>query len=53
MHQDVCKDLHGFQQGIEWNMFHGHLESFSKNHLLEVRPNTKLGDHGTLDAHSC
>ena len=34
-------------------MFHGHLESFSKNHLLEVRPNTKLGDHGTFDAHSC
>ena len=33
--QDGCKNLHGFLHGIEWIMFHGHLDYF-KNHLSEV-----------------
>ena len=32
-------------------MFHGHLDYFQKP-LLEGRPNTKLGDHGTPNAHN-
>ena len=44
--------LHGFLHGIKWIMFHGHLDCFSKpSH--GVRPNTKLGDHGTPNAHNC
>ena len=38
--------------GIEWIMFHGHLDYFPKP-PLEGRPNTKLGDHGTLKSHNC
>ena len=33
-------------------MFHNHLDYFRKP-LLGGRPNTKLGDHGTLNAHNC
>ena len=33
-------------------MFHGHLDYFQKP-LLGGRPNTKPGDHGTLNAHNC
>jgi hypothetical protein len=32
-------------------MFHGHLDYFQKS-PLEVRPNTKLGDYGTPNAHN-
>ena len=32
-------------------MFHGHLDYFQKP-PLGGRPNTKLGDHGTLNAHN-
>jgi hypothetical protein len=49
--QDGCKSLHGFLHGIEWIMFHGHLDYFPKP-PLGGRPNTKPGDHGTLDAHN-
>ena len=43
--------LHGFLHGIEWNMVHGHLDYFQKL-PCGGRPNTKLGDHGTLNAHN-
>ena len=33
-------------------MFHGHLDCFQKP-PLGGRPNTKLGDHGTPNAHKC
>ena len=49
--QDGCKSLHGFLRGIEWIMFHGHLDYFQKR-PLGSRPNTKLGDHGTPNAHN-
>jgi hypothetical protein len=46
--QDRCKVLHGFLQGIEWIMFHGHLDKFKKP-PLGGRPNTKFisVDHDT------
>ena len=44
--------LHGFLHGIEWIMFHGHLDCFQKS-PLGGKSNTKLGDHGTLNAHNC
>jgi len=44
--------MHGFLYGIECFMFHGHLDYFQIP-LLEGRPNTKLEDHGTLNAHNC
>jgi len=44
--------LHGFLHGIEWIMFHGHLDYFQKP-SLGGRPNTKPGDHGTPNAHNC
>ena len=48
--QDGCKVLlHGFLHGIEWIMFHGHLD-YSQNPSLGGKPNTKPGDHGTLNA---
>ena len=37
------ESLHGFLHGIEWIMFHGHLDCFQKP-SLGGRPNTKLGD---------
>ena len=43
--------LHGFLHGIEWIMFHGHLDYFQKP-PLGGRPNTKPGDHGTPNAHN-
>ena len=43
--------LHGFLYGIKWIMFHGHLDYFQKP-PLGGRPNTKLGDHGTPNAHN-
>ena len=42
--------LQGFLHGIKWIMFHGHLDYFPKS-PLGGRPNTKLGDHGTPNAH--
>ena len=42
--------LHGFLHNIEWIMFHGHLDYFQKP-SLGGRPNTKLGDHDTPNAH--
>jgi hypothetical protein len=41
--QDGCKSLHEILHGIEWIMFHGHLEYFQK-------PPT--GDHGTPHVHN-
>ena len=41
--------LHGFPHGIQWIMFHGHLDCFQKP-PLGGKPNTKLGDHSTLKA---
>ena len=35
--------LHGFLHGIEWIMFHGHLDCFQKP-PLGGRPNRKSGD---------
>ena len=43
--------LHGFLHNIEWIMFHGHL-NYSQKSPLGGRPNTKLGDHGTPNAHN-
>jgi hypothetical protein len=37
--------------GIEWITFHSHLDYFQKP-PLGGRPNTKLEDHGTLEAHN-
>jgi hypothetical protein len=45
------ESLHGFLHGIKWIMFHGHLDYLQKP-PLGGRPNTKLGDHGTLNAHN-
>ena len=44
--------LHGFLHGIEWVMFHVHWDYFQKP-PRGGRPNTKLGDHGTPNAHNC
>ena len=44
--------LHGVLQGIEWTMFHGHLDYFQKP-LLGGRPNTKPKYHGTPNTHNC
>jgi hypothetical protein len=43
--------LHGFLHGIDWIMFHIHLEYFQKP-PLGGRPNTKPGDHDTPNAHN-
>ena len=43
--------LHGFLNGIKWIMFHGYLDYF-QNPPLRPWPNTKSGDHGTLNAHN-
>jgi hypothetical protein len=45
------RSLHVFLHDIEWIMFHGHLEYFKKP-PLGGRPNAKLGDHGTPNAHN-
>ena len=52
--QDGCKVcMDGCLHGIEWFMFHGHLDCFQRP-SLGGRPNAKpLGDHGTLNAHKC
>ena len=42
--------LHGFLHGIQWIMFHGHLDYFQEP-PLGGRPNTKLEDLGTPNAH--
>jgi hypothetical protein len=49
--QDGSKSLHGFLHGIEWIMFHGHLDYFLKP-PHEGRPNTKPRDHGTPNTHN-
>ena len=50
--QDGCKIyMNSFIHGIEWIMFHGHLDYFPKPPLGD-RPNTKLGDYGTLKSHN-
>ena len=46
------ESLHGFLHGIEWIMFQGHLDYFKKPPLGGSRPNTKPGDHGTLNTHN-
>ena len=43
--------LHGFMHGIEWIMFHGHLDYFQKL-SLGGRLITKPGDHGTMNPHN-
>jgi hypothetical protein len=48
--QDGCKNLHGFLHGIEWTMFHGHLDYSQR---LPLGGRSKLGDHGTPNAHNC
>ena len=45
------KSLHGFLHDIEWIMLHGQLDYFQKPPLPGWL-NTKLGDHGTLNAHN-
>jgi hypothetical protein len=45
------ESLHKFLHGIKWIMFHGHLDYFQKP-PLGGRSNTKLGDHGTPNAHN-
>ena len=49
--QDGCKSLHGFLHGIEWIIFHDHLDCFQKP-PLGGGPNTKSGDHGIFNAHN-
>jgi hypothetical protein len=44
--------LPGILRGIEWIVYHGHLDCF-QNPPLGGRLNTKPGDHGTLNAHDC
>ena len=43
--------LCGFLHGVEWIMFHGHLDYFQKP-PLGGRPHTKPGDHGTINVHN-
>ena len=43
--------LHELLRGIEWIVFHGHLDCFPKSSLGD-RPNTRLGDDGTPNAHN-
>ena len=50
--QDRCEVYMDFPHGIEWIMFHGHLDYFQKP-SLGCKPNTKPGDHGTPNAHNC
>ena len=45
------RSLHELLHGIEWIMFHGHLDYFQKP-SLGGRLNTKRGDHDTLNAHN-
>jgi hypothetical protein len=51
----VCMDsymaLNGSLHGIEWIMFHGHLDYFQKP-PLGGRLNTKQGDYDTMNAHN-
>ena len=49
--QDGCKVYMAFLHGIEWIMFHGHLDYFQKP-PLGGRSNTKPGEHGTPNAHN-
>ena len=49
--QDGCKVYMDSLHGIKWIMFHGHFDYFVKP-PLGSRPNTKPGDHGTLNAHN-
>jgi hypothetical protein len=49
--QDVCKVYMDFYMASERIMLHGHLDYFQKP-PLGGKPNTKLGDHGTLNAHN-
>jgi hypothetical protein len=43
--------LHWFLHGIEWIVFHGHLDCFQKS-TFGGRPNTKPRDHGTPNTHN-
>ena len=49
--EDGCKVYMDSYIGMEWIMFHNHLDYFQKP-PLGGRPNTKLGDHGTPNAHN-
>ena len=42
------QSLHGFLHGIEWIMFHGHLDYFQEP-PLGGRLNTKSGDHDIVN----
>jgi hypothetical protein len=51
--QDGCEVyMDGFLHGIQWIMFHCHLDYFQKS-PLGGRPNTKLGGCGTLNTYNC
>ena len=43
--------MDSYMHGIEWIVFHGHLDFFQKL-PLGGRPNMKLGDHGILNVHN-
>jgi hypothetical protein len=49
---DIKWHLRGFLHGIEWIMFHGHLDYFQKP-PLRGRPDTKPWDHYTPKSHNC
>ena len=49
--QDGCKVYMHSHMVLKWIMFHSHLDYIQKPHLRD-RPNTKLGDHDTLNAHN-
>ena len=49
--QDGCKSLHGFLHGITWICFMVAWIIFKKP-PFGGRPNTKPGDHGTLNVHN-
>ena len=50
--QDGCKIYRGFSHGIEWIMYHGHLDQFQKP-ALGGRSNTKRGDHDIPNVQNC
>ena len=49
--KDGCKVHTDSLHGINWIMFHGHLDYFQKP-PLKTKPNTKPGDHGTPSTHN-
>ena len=49
--QDGCKFYTSFPNDIKWIMLHGRLDYFQKP-PRGGRPNTKLEDHNTPNAHN-